>query len=59
LTPFLRNREANKSTLKKATKNITGKGTTNIHTGIENALWMLANRKYKNPISCIFLLTDG
>lgn len=26
---------------------------------MENGLWMLKNRQYKNPVSCIFLLSDG
>ena len=27
--------------------------------GMDKALWMWKNRKEKNPISCIFLLSDG
>lgn len=34
-------------------------GGTNMCSGIENALMMLKNRKEKNPVSCIFVLSDG
>jgi hypothetical protein len=26
---------------------------------MENGLWMIKHRKYKNPVTCVFLLTDG
>jgi len=41
LTPFLRNTEENKAQFKKAIKNITGRGSTNIEAGIESGLWMI------------------
>ncbi|KAL4481153.1 hypothetical protein ABPG72_015108 [Tetrahymena utriculariae] len=59
LTPFLRNTLENKSELKKAIKNIVGRGSTNIEAGMEAGLWMIKNRKEKNPITCMFLLSDG
>lgn len=59
LTPFLRNNEENKEDLKKAIKYIDGKGSTNTTAGMEHGLWMLKNRKQKNPVSCMFLLSDG
>lgn len=59
LTPFLRNNLENKSELKKAIKNIVGRGSTNIEAGMEAGLWMIKNRKEKNPITCMFLLSDG
>jgi hypothetical protein len=36
-----------------------GLASTNIAAGAEKGLWMLKNRKYKNPVSCMFLLSDG
>lgn len=45
LTPFLKNNQANKAEIKKAISYITGKGGTVIPAGVENALWMLQNRK--------------
>lgn len=27
--------------------------------GIENALWMIKNRNYKNPITSLCILSDG
>lgn len=59
LTPFLKNNLANKAEIKKAISFINGKSSTDIPAGVENALWMLQNRKQQNSISCIFLLSDG
>lgn len=59
LNPFLLNKSDNKQTLKKAIKELFATGGTNIHYGIDNGLWMLKNRKYKNPVSCLCLLSDG
>lgn len=38
---------------------LKGLASTNISDGMNKALWMLKNRKYKNPVSCVFLLSDG
>lgn len=55
----MRNTVENKLQFKKAIKNITGRGSTNIEAGIESGLWMIKNRKQKNPVTCLFLLSDG
>jgi Mg-chelatase subunit ChlD len=59
LTPFLRNTEQNKAELKKAIKYVQGRGGTDTTQGIEHGLWMIKNRKNKNPVTCMFLLSDG
>ncbi|CAD8200193.1 unnamed protein product [Paramecium octaurelia] len=59
VTSFIRNTQENKPLLKKAILELKGLASTNISDGMNKALWMLKNRKYKNPISCIFLLSDG
>jgi hypothetical protein len=38
---------------------VRGSGGTKNHTGFENALWLLQNRRAANPVCCIFLVTDG
>ncbi len=30
-----------------------------MEVGFENALWMLKKRQYKNPVSCVCILSDG
>lgn len=59
VTSFIRNTQENKPLLKKAILELKGLASTNISDGMNKALWMLKNRKYKNPVSCIFLLSDG
>ncbi|CAD8117924.1 unnamed protein product [Paramecium sonneborni] len=59
VTSFVRNTQENKPLLKKAILELKGLASTNISDGMNKALWMLKNRKYKNPVSCIFLLSDG
>lgn len=45
LCPLLRNIDENKMQLKNAIKGIQGVGGTNIQSGLDNAFWMLQNRK--------------
>lgn len=59
LTPWTRNTIENKAFLKKTILELKGLASTNIGDGMDKALWMLKNRKEKNPISCIFMLSDG
>lgn len=59
ITPFIRNTPENKSYLKQAILELRGLASTNIGDGMKKALWMLKNRKQKNPVSCVFLLSDG
>jgi len=59
ITPWVRNTSENKEKLKKIILSMQGLASTNIAAGVEKGLWMLKNRKYKNPVSCMFLLSDG
>ena len=59
ITPWVRNTPENKEKLKKVILSMSGLASTNIAAGFQKGLWMLKNRKYKNPISCMFLLSDG
>lgn len=49
----------NKSTIKKAIKNIRIRDSTNIASGVALGLRMIRDRKYKNPVTCMFVLSDG
>jgi Mg-chelatase subunit ChlD len=33
--------------------------STNIADGVKLGLRMIRDRKYKNPVACMFVLTDG
>lgn len=35
------------------------RGSTNIASGVGLGLKMIRDRKYKNPITCMFVLSDG
>ncbi len=59
MIPFLRICQENKQKIKDQINDIKGRGGTMIHTGIEKGLWMIKNRKEKNPVTCMFVLTDG
>lgn len=38
---------------------VVAEGGTNIYSGMTSAMSILETRKTRNPISCVFLLTDG
>jgi uncharacterized protein YegL len=59
LTPLLRNIEKNRDKLDLTIENLKASGSTNIASGIDFALRTLSRRKHKNPITCVFLLSDG
>ena len=59
LTPFLRIQEKNHDTIMDQIIQLQASGGTDTTSGMTNAFRMLLNRKYKNPVSCIFLLSDG
>ena len=59
LTPLLRNIQKNKERLETTIENLKAGGSTNIASGIDAALRTLSMRKHKNPITCVFLLSDG
>ena len=35
------------------------KSSTNMESGVNLGLYILNNRKFKNPVSCMFVLSDG
>lgn len=41
MTPFWRISQENKRKIKDQINDIKGRGSTSIHSGVENALWML------------------
>lgn len=59
LTPLRCINEKNKSDFTTAVNNIKERGCTNISKGVELAINVLKDRKYKNEVTSIFLLTDG
>jgi uncharacterized protein YegL len=59
ITPLLRVSEVNKSIIEKAIASINSMGGTNILSGIEKAFNLINNRKTKNLVTSIFLLSDG
>lgn len=59
LFPFLRNTPENKEYLKSTILKLSSKGSTNINHGLELGLELIEKRKYKNPVTCLFLLSDG
>ena len=59
LTPLLRVTDANKPKLKDAIESLIDEGGTNIALGVKKAFKVLNERKYRNSVSSIFLLSDG
>ncbi|EAR90750.2 von willebrand factor type A (VWA) domain was originally protein (macronuclear) [Tetrahymena thermophila SB210] len=49
----------NKENLQKITKSIQADGGTNITSGLQTAFSILQNRKQRNSVSSVFLLSDG
>ncbi|CAD8203337.1 unnamed protein product [Paramecium pentaurelia] len=56
---WTRNHALNKSNIKKAIQNIRIRDSTNIASGVALGLRMIRDRKYKNPVTCMFVLSDG
>ncbi|CAD8110764.1 unnamed protein product [Paramecium sonneborni] len=56
---WTRNLVENKKTIKKAIKNIKIRDSTNIASGVALGLRMIKDRKFKNPVTCMFVLSDG
>ena len=59
VTPLQRVTSSNKLAIKRAINNIKTGGSTNITAGMAQALKILNERKYRNPVSSVFLLSDG
>ena len=56
---WIRNIPENKPFIKDSILKLKVEGSTNIASGVEEGLKLIANRKYKNPVTCMFLLSDG
>jgi len=56
---LIRMNEKGKLIVKELMKKCGPRGSTNITSGMTYALKILNDRKYKNPVSSIFLLGDG
>jgi len=59
ITPLIRASPDNKKWILKLISEIEANGGTNIDLGMRKALNVIKNRKYRNPVTGIFLLSDG
>jgi len=59
LVPFMRMTEANKETVLSKLKDVYGRGGTDINLGMAHAFEVLKQRREMNPVTSIFLLSDG
>ena len=59
LTRLMRVTTENVRKFRIAISSLQARGGTDIGNGMKMALSILKHRKYKNPISAIFLLSDG
>lgn len=59
IIPLVRTTDIKKTELIEKIKEINVGSTTNINDGLNLAFKTLTERKYKNPISSILLLSDG
>ena len=59
LVPLVRTTEKNKKLILSQLKNVQGDGYTDINLGMTHAFEILKQRRYKNPVTSIFLLSDG
>eukprot|EP00331_Platyophrya_macrostoma_P015459 CAMPEP_0176474580 /NCGR_PEP_ID=MMETSP0127-20121128/43086_1 /TAXON_ID=938130 /ORGANISM="Platyophrya macrostoma, Strain WH" /LENGTH=588 /DNA_ID=CAMNT_0017869993 /DNA_START=57 /DNA_END=1823 /DNA_ORIENTATION=- len=59
LTPLLRVNKQNNGVFKEAINSLKANGGTDITSGMEIAGCILEKRRYRNPVTSIFLLSDG
>jgi Mg-chelatase subunit ChlD len=59
LMPWTRNTPEYKDTIKSEVKALRATGGTNIEEGLNKGLHMIKARKFKNPVTVMFLLSDG
>lgn len=59
VTPLVRANNANKKRMMKLIEEIEASGGTDINLGMRKAFNVIKNRKTKNPVCGIFLLSDG
>lgn len=55
----MRSSKSNRPKLEKLIDSIAARGGTTINAGMEMALRVLKDRQFMNPVSSIFLLSDG
>ena len=59
VSPLVRASNENKKRMEKLINAIEGSGGTDIDIGMRKAFNVIKNRRYKNPVTGIFLLSDG
>ena len=59
VTPLVRASNVNKKKMLKLIDEIEANGGTNIDLGMRKAFNVIKNRRYRNPVAGIFLLSDG
>lgn len=59
LTPLLRNSKKNLEVFMSMINSLDSRGGTSIHTGMDLAFRVFKERRASNPVSSVFLLTDG
>lgn len=59
LVPLIRTTEKNKKKILSKLKGVHGDGGTDINLGMIHAFEILKQRRYMNPVTSIFLLSDG
>jgi len=59
LVPLIRTTELNKKKIMSAIRSVNGDGGTDINLGMMHAFQVLQQRRYINPITSLFLLSDG
>ena len=59
VTPLVRASNSNKKTMMKLINEIEASGGTNIDLGMRKAFKVIKNRRYRNPVTGVFLLSDG
>jgi len=59
LVPLVGTTERNKAIILSKLRNVYGEGGTDINLGMTHAFEILEQRRYKNPVTSIFLLSDG
>lgn len=59
LIPFMKTSKENRTKLVQTINGLHAGGGTNICTGMAMALKAIKDRKYKNAVTSIFLLSDG
>jgi len=59
LFPLIATSQQNKGKIQAALRGVRGRGGTDINLGMMHAFQVLNQRRHKNPVTSIFLLSDG